>query len=142
MELKVRTLEPKDAPLAADVVKLFAGADVSLEYMEIFLSNRSNYLIVAELNGHLAGFLLAYALQRLKQVSYKMFIYEIEVLETQRRRGVGSALIAFVREIVRTERMISAFVLTSYSNEVAVEFYKSTGGKVTNGDDLMFVFEG
>jgi aminoglycoside 3-N-acetyltransferase I len=141
MDLKVKKLEPKDAPLAASVVKSFAAKHVSLGYMEVFLSNPLNYLIVAEVDGDLAGFLLAYALQRLKQVSYKMFIYELDVVEEQRRKGVGTALINYVREIVRTEQMMNAFVLTSYSNEGAVEFYKTTGGKIENGDDLMFVFE-
>ena len=142
MELKVRRLEPKDAPLAADVVKSFAAKRVSLEYMERSLSNSLNYLIVAELDGDVAGFLLAHALQRLKQDSYKMFIYEIDVAKEQRRKGVGTALINHVREIIRKEPIMSAFVFTTYSNEGAVEFYKITGGKIENADDLMLMYEG
>jgi hypothetical protein len=38
--------------------------------------------------------------------------------------------------------MLNAFVITSYSNKGAVEFYKHTGGKMENGDDLMFVYDG
>ena|SRR5579883_282157 len=142
MELEVKRLEPQDAPLAAEVAKSFAAKDVSLLYMRRFLSNPANYLIVARAEGHLAGFLLGYALERLKEESHKMFIYEIEVAEGYRRKGVGTALINYVRDVVKREKMVSAFVLTNYSNEGAVEFYKSTGAEVENGDDLLFVYEG
>lgn len=142
IEMKIRRLEPKDAALAIETVKSFEAKDVSLKYMEKFLLNPHNYLIVAEDDGEPVGFLLAHALQRLKQDSYKMFIYEIDVAEKHRRKGIGTALISHVREIVRTEKMLNAFVFTNHSNKGAVEFYKSTGGKIENGDDLMFVYEG
>ena len=142
MQLKVRRLETKDAALAVGMVKSFAAKDVSLDYLERFLSNPLNYLIVAEVDDDdLAGFVLAHALQRLKQDSYKMFIYEIDVAEKHRRKGVGTALISYVRQTVKKEKMLNAFVFTSYSNKGAVDFYKSTGGKIENGDDLMFVYE-
>jgi ribosomal protein S18 acetylase RimI-like enzyme len=139
--LQVKRLQPQDAETAAAVVKLFAGKVVSAEYLQGFLANPHNYLLVAEADNRLAGFLLAHALQRLKQDSYKMFIYEIEVSEDFRRQGIGAALINHIREIVRQENLMNAFVLTNYSNQGAVEFYKSTGGKIANGDDLMFVYE-
>lgn len=139
--MNIRRFEPKDARAAVALVKLFASKDVSAEYLERFLANSSNYLIVAEVDGNLAGFLLAHALQRLKQESHKMFIYEIDVAQQYRRRGVGTALINHIREIVKRENMMNAFVFTSHSNKGAVEFYKSTGGKIENGDDLMFVYE-
>lgn len=68
MRPNIRKLEPGDAALAVDLVKSFAAKDVSLEYMERFLSNPQNHLIVAQVEGDVAGFLLAHALQRLKQV--------------------------------------------------------------------------
>jgi ribosomal protein S18 acetylase RimI-like enzyme len=141
MQLNVRRYERRDAALGVELVKSFADEDVSLDYMERFLSNPLNHLIVAQVDGNVAGFLLAHSLERLKQDSYKMFIYEIDVSEKYRRKGVGTALISYVREIVRKERMLNAFVFTNYSNKGAVEFYKSTGAKMENGDDLMFVYE-
>jgi ribosomal protein S18 acetylase RimI-like enzyme len=139
--LKVRRLKAKDAKTAVALVEQFAGKAVSSEYLKEFLASPTNYLIVAEIENNLAGFLLAHALQRLKQESHKMFIYEIDVGETYRRKGVGTALIQYILEIVRQEKMMNAFVFTSHSNKGAVEFYKSTGGRIANGDDLMFVYE-
>ncbi len=57
------------------------------------------------------------------------------------RKGVGTALINYVRDVVREKKMHSAFVFTNYSNEGAVAFYKSTGALIENGDDLLFYYE-
>ncbi len=139
--VNIKRLEPGDADTAVAVVKQFAGKEVATDYLRTFLTNPLNLLIVAEIEGHLAGFLLAHALPRLKQESYKMFIYEIDVAEAYRRRKVGTALINYIRDFVKRERMMNAFVFTSYSNAGAVEFYRNTGGKIVNGDDLMFVYD-
>lgn len=72
----------------------------------------------------------------------KQFIYEIDVAEKYRRKYVGMALIHHVRQIVIEEKVMNAFGFTSYSNKGALEFYKNTGGRIENGDDLMFVYEG
>ena len=124
------------------MVKLFAGEEVSSAYMERFLADPATYLIVAELDAEIAGFVLTYELRRMKQDdSVKMFIYEIEVAAKHQRKGVGTALINHVRDIVREKKMYSAFVFTNYSNEGAVAFYKSTGAIIENGDDLLFYYE-
>jgi ribosomal protein S18 acetylase RimI-like enzyme len=141
MSLKVRRLEANDAQTAVAVVTQFVGKSVAPEYLKEFLANPTNYLVVAEVDNQLAGFLLAHALPRLKQPSYKMFIYEIEVDRAHQRKGIGSALIQFISGIVRQQKMINGFVFTNHSNKGAVEFYKSTGGRIANGDDLMFVYE-
>jgi ribosomal protein S18 acetylase RimI-like enzyme len=140
MEFTVRRFESKDAARCVELVKSFAAKEVSPAYLRRFLSNPANYLIVAEAGNELAGFLLGYRLERLKEESFKFFIYEIDVDKNFQRRGVGTALINYTKGIVRQEKMINAFVFTSYSNEGAVEFYKSTGGEIKNGDDLMFVY--
>lgn len=140
MEFKVRRFESKDAARCVELVESFAAKNVSLEYLRKFLSNPANYLIVAEAGNKPAGFLLGYRLERLKEESFKFFIYEIDVDEKFRRRGIGTALIEYAKNVVRAEKMINAFVFTNYSNEGAVEFYQSTGAKIEKGDDLMFVY--
>ena len=140
MEVSIRRLELDVATVAVRAVKVLVAKDVSLEHMERFLSNPANYLVVAEIGDSPVGFLLAYALERLKEDSHKMFIYEIEVAEGHRRRGIGTALITHIRAIAEKEKMVSAFVFTNHSNEGAVEFYKRTGARIENGDDLLFVY--
>src|SRR5215216_2628565 len=102
MKISVKRLESNDAAVAAvEVVKSFADGDVSLEYLEKFLANPANYLVVAEAGNKAAGFLLAHRLERLKEESFKLFIYEIDVDENFRREGAGTALIEYAKNIVR-----------------------------------------
>lgn len=140
MKFTVKRFNQEDAASCVDLVKSFAAKNVSSEYLQRFLSNPANYLIVAEVENQPAGFLLAHRLERLKEESFKLFIYEIDVNKNFQRCGIGTALIEYAKNIVEEEKMINAFVFTSYSNAGAVEFYKSTGAKIENGDDLMFIY--
>jgi aminoglycoside 3-N-acetyltransferase I len=141
LEFVVRRFGPDDADLAVELVRLHSHGSVTRDHMGSFLSNAANYLIVAMVGDRPAGSLLAHRLDRLKEESYKLFIYEIDVAEEFRRRGIGTKLIEFAREIVQRESMICAFVLTDKRNEAAIGLYKSTGGVAINGDDLMFVYD-
>jgi ribosomal protein S18 acetylase RimI-like enzyme len=69
-----------------------------------------------------------------------MFIYEIDVAEQFRRKGVGTALIEHILRKVREEKMVNAFVFTNFSNNAAMALYKRTGGQIENGDDALFVY--
>jgi len=44
------------------------------------------------------------------------------------------------RELSNRERPTEMFLFTNHSNATAVEFYKSTGAKIKNGDNLLFVY--
>lgn len=132
--------ETADAAKAVGLVKRCHKTDVTVARMERFLANAANYLLVAEVDGEPAGFLLAYSIDRLDEDAAAMFVYEIAVAQEHQRKGLGTALISTIRGIAKRERMIETFVFTNYSNEGAVRFYKSTGGIIENGDDLLFVY--
>ena len=138
--MKIKRLGPEDVELAAAVVKRFKRQDVTPEYLDHFLSNPRHLVFVAEIGGKPEGFLLAYRLERLDGLPPKIFVYEVDVVEESRRRGIGTQLMDAVRELIREEELNSAFVLTNYENEGAVAFYESTGGKVLHGDEVMFVY--
>ena len=59
--LKVRQLQSADAPVAVSMVRQFRGAQVALSYLERLLQSPANFLIVAEADGALLGFLLRIA---------------------------------------------------------------------------------
>jgi aminoglycoside 3-N-acetyltransferase I len=136
---RIRRLEPADALVAQQVVGRFHGRAISVDYLRRYLANPSNVLLVAEMGGELAGFLCAHRIDRLNREESQFFIYEIEVGEGFRRRGIGSALLGAVLEVARQEG-IDAFVFTNHSNQSAVRFYQSMGGIVKNGDDLLLVY--
>ncbi len=139
IKMKIRRLTHNDADTATALVKQFHSSNVTLERVEKLLLNEANYLIVAEVEDSLAGFVWAYRLERLHRNPFVIFLYEIEVAADYRRKGIGTALINFIREL-SPERPTEMFLFTNHSNAAAVEFYKSTGAKIENGDDLLFVY--
>jgi ribosomal protein S18 acetylase RimI-like enzyme len=137
---KIRRLESGDAATAAALIRQFHSSVVPPDRIESLLSNEWNFLVVAEVEGDLAGFVWAYRLERLYGNPFVIFLYEIEVAPAYRRKGVGAELITFIRELSNRERPTEMFLFTNHSNAAAVEFYNSTGAQMKNGDDLLFVY--
>jgi ribosomal protein S18 acetylase RimI-like enzyme len=140
MEIRRLTPDPDDIAMAVEAMMQFQGKSLSPERMKGFLANPGNYLIIAQSEGQIAGFLLAYELERPDEPASQMFIYEIVVAGPLQRKGIGSALILFICTEARARQMLEAFVLTNRSNEQAIRLYTRTGGIIENPDDLMFVY--
>jgi ribosomal protein S18 acetylase RimI-like enzyme len=121
-------------------VLVFKSHSRPADSLEAFLMDPANYLIVAEAEGEPVGYLVAYRLQRPDRQAAQMFIYEVDVAEAWRRRGLGSALLEEIRRLARAERMFEAFVLTSRGNEAARRLYARTGAAVEDDAALLFVY--
>lgn len=130
-----------DAATAKRVAAEFSGNDVTVGHTEQFLTNSSNYLIVAESGDSIAGFLSAHKLTRFKDARQKMFIYEVDVAPQRQRHGVGRRLVESILGIARDEGVDTAFVFTDQRNAAARALYTVTGGVAVNGDDLMFEYD-
>ena len=87
------------------------------------------------------GFALAYQLHRIDGESSKMFLYEIGVALSHRRRGIATALVHELDRICQDGSFINMFVLTNKSNTPAMQLYSKTGGSIQNSDDLMFTYD-
>jgi aminoglycoside 3-N-acetyltransferase I len=108
--------------------------------LETFLRNPANYLLVAEQEDEVIGFLLAYRLERADREASQMFVYEVEVAAAWRGRHLASALVEKIKELARAEGMFEAFVLTSRSNDAARRLYARTGGVVEDDSAMLFVY--
>lgn len=108
---------------------------ITEEAMNIFLSNKSNYLIVAVDEDEVVGFIVAYELQRVDRNLKAMFFYEIGVLRKYRNKGIGTALINYIKEICREKNIMKMWLPTERSNIPAVKLYTKTGGEITQIDD-------
>jgi len=137
--VKLRKLGLDDTAVARTLVERFHGASLSRDHFRTLLADPSNLLAVAEVDGHVVGFVWAHRLHRLRLEQRHLFLYEIEVAGEHRRRGVGTALMRLVLEDAASQGS-DLFVFTNHSNEAAVAFYRSLGGKVKNGDDLLFLY--
>ena len=142
LSVTIRRLTTSDIPLAVAAAARFKSSTISTGLAGRFLANPANYLIVAQCREDLVGFLVAYRLQRLDRAAEQLFIYELEVVPSFRRRRVGTQLIGYVRRLVQEEALMEAFVLTDHSNEAAVGLYTRTGARIEGEAGVLFVYPG
>ena len=81
--------------------------------------------------------LTAYELKMFKRETTEMFLYEIGVDEDQQQKGVGTALIKFLKEICVKKGIVEMFVGTEKTNIPDRKLYATTGG-VADEDSVWF----
>jgi aminoglycoside 3-N-acetyltransferase I len=74
------------------------------------------------------GLLLAYEYPRRHGLAKGLLVYEVDVAETHRRRGIASALFDEVEQIARSREIDEGWVLTDKDNVAANALYASRGG--------------
>ena len=136
----VRRLQAGDEAVAREAVARFKNSYPTVDHTRRFLGNVNHYFYVAEVDGELAGFLLAYKMERCDGERAMMFLYEIEVLSRHRRQGVGRALVEAVKEECERRGFLKMFVLTEESNEPAQRLYLASGGTLEQKGALLFHF--
>jgi ribosomal protein S18 acetylase RimI-like enzyme len=86
-------------------------------------------LMLAAFDGDLpVGFVLAHELPRRHGDPAKLFVYEVDVAESHRRRGIASALLAQLATLARERGIRTGFVLTEPDNGPANALYRRAGG--------------
>jgi len=134
--MQIRRLVTGDEEAAVRVVQevKFAedgivGVSVESACMRTFLADDHNYLIIASAGDEPVGFILAYELPRVDGPRPMMFLYEIGVAESHRRKGIGRALVEELKRHCTTSDCCKMFVPTRASNEAAMALYRSAGGE-------------
>ena len=113
----VRRLGPGDE----DVVRQLADDDPQTA----LLSDESTIFVAAFDGDRPIGFAFGYDLPRRHGAPSILFVYEVDVDEPYRRRGIATEL---MRALRRESRSAEAFVLTEPDNEAANGLYASLGG--------------
>ena len=103
------------------------GHDASIEHMRRLLESVDNYLIVADIDGTPAGFLIAYRVPQIDRDSFMIYLYEIAVAESFQRRGLGRRMIELLQREAQGDSVINVWVGTEQSNTPARRLYESTG---------------
>jgi ribosomal protein S18 acetylase RimI-like enzyme len=76
-----------------------------------------------------AGFVFGYELPRRHGNPSILFVYELDVEEGYRRRGIATRLMAELGRIARERGIREGFVLTETDNDAANALYRSLGGE-------------
>jgi ribosomal protein S18 acetylase RimI-like enzyme len=105
-----------------------------------YLADDRNVLLVAYEGSEAVGFLRGTELSQLRSKRKQMFLYEIAVDESFRRRGIGKALISSLIKDCRELGFEEVFVFVDATNAPAVRLYLTTGGLPETAADRMFVY--
>ncbi len=122
-EISIRLLAPGDEDVVRDLATRDGPGDP-----EAVLADPRTLLLVAFDGGRAIGFVLAHELPRRHGDRSHLFVYEVEVAETHRRRGVASALLERLADLARERGIRSGFVLTEPDNGPANALYRTAGG--------------
>ena len=89
---------------------------------------RDTFIAVAAFDGDtVVGGLAAYVLPKFEQARSEVYLYDLAVAETHRRRGIATALIAELRRVAATRGAWVVFVQADYGDDPAVALYTRLG---------------
>lgn len=120
---EIRLLQPGDESVVRALTTYDEPGDP-----EVLLADPRTLMLVAFDAEKPVGFVLSYVLPRRHGDASTLFVYEVDVAETHRRRGIASALLARLAELARERGVRAGFVLTEPDNEAANALYRSVGG--------------
>jgi ribosomal protein S18 acetylase RimI-like enzyme len=147
MNYTVKRLQPGDEPLALQTVRDLLpederdGREPTLLHLHHFLTQNTNYLIVATLGPLPVGFLTAYQMPALSYDGSMVYLYEIEVAPAHRRNGLGRQMIERLKTLCAQTDVEEIWVGTQNDNIPAKRLYESTGGVYDSQDNCELIYE-
>lgn len=97
------------------------------DYLSTLLGRDTFIAIAALAEGKVIGGLAAYVLPKFEQARAEMYIYDLAVEESSRRRGVATGLIETLRTAARERGIHVIFVQADRSDDAAIALYTKLG---------------
>jgi len=136
--VRIVELGPDELAAVRDAGHLFDD-DVDDAATAAFLADPRHHLLIAYEDDLPVGFLSAIELLHPDKAHPEMFIYELGVDASHRRRGAGSSLVSRIAEICVERGCREMFVLTDDDNAAALATYRAGGGG-REPDQVMFLW--
>lgn len=133
----IRRLEAGDAALLHQLNDVFAeafedadsyqAARPSDAYLEELLRKDHVIPLAASSDGEVVAGLVAYELDKFEQQRREIYIYDLAVRKTHRRRGVATALIRQLCAIARERKAWVVYVQADTGDDAAIALYSKLG---------------
>jgi ribosomal protein S18 acetylase RimI-like enzyme len=124
--MRIERLGPGDEEKVAAAEGLFDGP-VKPDASHHFLNDPGHHLLIAYVDGAPAGFVSGVEMTH-PDKGTEMFLYELEVGEAHRRKGVATALVEALKNLARERGNYGMWVLCDEDNEAANKTYRKAGG--------------
>jgi len=137
MSTTYRHLSAHDLPIMKGLLATFGeafgegdtyqGAVPSDDYLGRLLG-KPHFIALAALDGEeVVGGLAAYELEKFERARSEIYIYDLAVRESHRRRGVATALIRALQQLAKDRGAYVIFVQADQGDEPAIALYESLG---------------
>jgi aminoglycoside 3-N-acetyltransferase I len=130
-----------DVSLLKDLLRVFGEAFGEVDtyqhfvpsddYLTRLLSKQHFIAVAAVKGGEVVGGLAAYELDKFEQDRREIYIYDLAVVESHRRRGVATGMIGELRRIASERNVHVIFVQADLEDGPAIALYGSLGTKET-----------
>ena len=134
---EIKHLTPADVALLRELNAVFGAAfnapesyaanRPNTEYLQDLLAKQHVIGLVAMAGKAVVGGLVAYELPKFEQARSEIYIYDLAVAESHRRRGVATALIRHLQEIASQRGAWVIFVQADYGDDPASALYTKLG---------------
>jgi GNAT superfamily N-acetyltransferase len=125
MKLEIRKLESHDELLLDEALVTFKGEPSPAP--DLFLSDPRAHAYVALEEDRVVGWAYGHELLR-PEGRWMMLLYEIEVTEEDRRRGVGRELLQTFVDFARSRGHLKMWLFTDAGDDAARRIYAGAGG--------------
>ena len=134
---RIRLLEVADHALMTSLVAMFGeafgdtetygGARPDTTYLQRLLG-RDTFIALAALDGdRVVGGLAAYVLPKFEQERSEIYLYDLAVAQSHRRRGIATRLIDALRRIGTSRGAYVIFVQADHGDDAAIALYSKLG---------------
>jgi ribosomal protein S18 acetylase RimI-like enzyme len=137
--VRVQQAQPGDEPEVARFESAFDNEILPAQTRR-FLSDERHLLLLGYVHDQPAGFVSAVEVFHPDKRT-ELFMNEISVMESTRRRGVARALIDELKRVGRERGCVNVWVLTDEENVAAMRLYRATGGRWNGNPQVMFEFD-
>ncbi len=138
MSVDVVEIGPEDHRIWAAAVALFRGVQHDRHHQ--FLSDPATVAFVARDGESVVGW--AWGLRQPRADGDSMLLlYEMEVVESERRKGIGRDLVDALLDLGRSEGHRKVWLFTEADNNEAVSLYEETGGHRSARGHVLYSWE-
>ena len=140
MAIEIKLLGREDTGVLAHIAPEVFDNPIDVGRANEFLADPRHHLAVAVEDGLVVGFVSAVHYVHPDKPRPELWINEVGVATTHRRRGLGTRLLHSVLAVARELGCAEAWVLTDRANPAAMRLYTAAGSTEAPTDAVMFTF--
>ncbi|MFM2387895.1 MAG: hypothetical protein RL660_2652 [Bacteroidota bacterium] len=143
MQHRIIRLKATDTAILQALLEKLVQPEEKLtsEHLRTLLSDKCVYIYIAAEEDELLGYVYAFRFPSLYSNDYMAYLYDIEVKEEYRQRGIGKALIAALKNQLTLDGVDELWLGTATDNVSGQALFSKAGGLKSDETFNDFTFE-